>query len=301
MGPPRMARTHRRPGLTSRVPGQAADKSIEWGTDSIAAKGGDYFQLQDLPLYQRVGGDQAMEIAVDVLYQKMLGDELVGPFFKDVDMEGKRLKQKTKDVPDDGIWWALSIFGPGSAQHPQAPRRAPWIERPACPPTATGITNRTSGGKARPFHQRFVHYSRFQGLALPQGCMTSTADAGRAVCGHLPGDQEVIGTDGLPQVLERGTDSDWPRVGIRPTPLEPGRAPMCDRLVCQDFPDRQACADGLFYGGHVKELKVVRAEFSEANTEVIVDAVGARGESKTERWRCLASSHGKVADLSILP
>lgn len=72
-----------------------ADKSIDWGTDSIAAKGGDYFQLQDLSLYQRVGGEQAMEIAVDVLYQKMLGDELVSPFFKDVDMDSQRLKQKT--------------------------------------------------------------------------------------------------------------------------------------------------------------------------------------------------------------
>ena len=53
------------------------------------------------------------------------------------------------------------------------------------------------------------------------------------------------------------------------------------------------------YGGKVDTLKVVRSEFSQANTEVIVDAVGVRGENKTERWRCLSSNDGKVADLSI--
>ena len=71
-----------------------ASKAIEWGTDSIAAKGGDYFQLQDLPLYDRVGGNKAMEIAVDHFYRKVLADELVGRFFEDVDMAGQRLKQK---------------------------------------------------------------------------------------------------------------------------------------------------------------------------------------------------------------
>ena len=54
------------------------------------------------------------------------------------------------------------------------------------------------------------------------------------------------------------------------------------------------------YGGKVDTLKVVRSEFSQANTEVIVDAVGVRGENKTERWRCLSSNDGKVADLSIV-
>lgn len=71
-----------------------AEKTIEWGTDSIAAKGGDYFQLQDLPLYDRVGGSKAMEIAVDLFYRKVLADELVGRFFEDVDIAGQRLKQK---------------------------------------------------------------------------------------------------------------------------------------------------------------------------------------------------------------
>lgn len=71
------------------------DKRIEWGTDNVVAKGGDYFRLQEIPLYDRVGGDRAMETLVDVFYRRVLGDELVAPFFADVDMEAQRLKQKS--------------------------------------------------------------------------------------------------------------------------------------------------------------------------------------------------------------
>ncbi len=71
-----------------------AEKAIEWGTDNVAAKGGDYFQLLDIPLYDRIGGDKAMDIVVDLFYRKVLADDVVGKFFADVDMEGQRLKQK---------------------------------------------------------------------------------------------------------------------------------------------------------------------------------------------------------------
>src|ERR1700730_6694666 len=71
------------------------DKRIDWGTDSAAAKRGDYFQLQDIPLYDRVGGDKAMEVAVDLFYRKVLQDDFIAEFFEDVDMEGQRLKQKS--------------------------------------------------------------------------------------------------------------------------------------------------------------------------------------------------------------
>lgn len=71
------------------------DKRIEWGTDNVVAKGGDYFKLQDIPLYDRVGGDNAMERVVDVFYRKVLQDEMVGKFFEDIDMEAQRLKQKS--------------------------------------------------------------------------------------------------------------------------------------------------------------------------------------------------------------
>ena len=55
------------------------------------------------------------------------------------------------------------------------------------------------------------------------------------------------------------------------------------------------------YGGNVRDLKVVRSEFSQANSEVIVDVLGVRGSAATERWRCLVSNDGKVQDLSVQP
>ena len=62
---------------------------------ALAAKGGDYFQLMDIPLYDRVGGDKAMEVVTDLFYQKVLNDDLVSRFFEDTDMEKQRLKQKS--------------------------------------------------------------------------------------------------------------------------------------------------------------------------------------------------------------
>lgn len=73
---------------------QKKDRTIDWGTDSVAAKKGDYFEILDIPLYDRIGGDDAMEIVVDIFYRKVLEDDLVGKFFEDVDMAGQRLKQK---------------------------------------------------------------------------------------------------------------------------------------------------------------------------------------------------------------
>ena len=54
------------------------------------------------------------------------------------------------------------------------------------------------------------------------------------------------------------------------------------------------------YGGKVNDLRVVRSEFSQANSEVIVDAVGVRGGPTTERWKCLVSNDGNVQDLSVI-
>jgi len=71
------------------------DKKIDWGTDNIAAKGGDYFQLINIPLYDRAGGDKAMEVAVDLFYRKVLQDDLLGHFFDKTDMASQRLKLKS--------------------------------------------------------------------------------------------------------------------------------------------------------------------------------------------------------------
>jgi truncated hemoglobin YjbI/predicted pyridoxine 5'-phosphate oxidase superfamily flavin-nucleotide-binding protein len=71
------------------------DKKIDWGTDNVAAKGGDYFELMNIPLYHRIGGDKTMEKCTDIFYRKVLQDEMVKRFFEDVDMESQRLKQKS--------------------------------------------------------------------------------------------------------------------------------------------------------------------------------------------------------------
>jgi truncated hemoglobin YjbI len=71
------------------------ERPIDWGTDSAAAKKGDYFQLKDIPLYDRIGGDQAMDIAVDLFHRKLLADDLVGRFFDGVDMAAQRLEHKS--------------------------------------------------------------------------------------------------------------------------------------------------------------------------------------------------------------
>jgi hypothetical protein len=46
------------------------------------------------------------------------------------------------------------------------------------------------------------------------------------------------------------------------------------------------------YGGKVKHLNIVSSEFSQANSEVILNADG-------QRWRCLVSNDGRVQDLSV--
>lgn len=54
------------------------------------------------------------------------------------------------------------------------------------------------------------------------------------------------------------------------------------------------------YGGKVDTVKVIHSEFSQANSEVIVEAIGVRGGSGTERWKCLVSNDGTVQDLSVV-
>ncbi len=45
-------------------------------------------------LYQQLGGEAAVDAAVDVFYRKVLSDERVSLFFDDVDMDRQIAKQK---------------------------------------------------------------------------------------------------------------------------------------------------------------------------------------------------------------
>ena len=62
------------------------DKRIDWGTDNVAAKGGDFFQLEELSLYDRIGGEPAVKKAVNVLYRKIMADPEINHFFESVDI-----------------------------------------------------------------------------------------------------------------------------------------------------------------------------------------------------------------------
>ncbi len=46
-------------------------------------------------LYERIGGDAALDAAVDLFYRKVLGDSEVSHFFDSTDMDGQRGKQKS--------------------------------------------------------------------------------------------------------------------------------------------------------------------------------------------------------------
>ena len=45
-------------------------------------------------LYERLGGEPAVDTAVDIFYRKVLADDRVSDFFDDVDMEQQAAKQK---------------------------------------------------------------------------------------------------------------------------------------------------------------------------------------------------------------
>ncbi|MEM7203141.1 MAG: group 1 truncated hemoglobin [Planctomycetota bacterium] len=47
-----------------------------------------------MSLYERLGGEPALQTAVDLFYRRMLRDERVAPMFDDVDMDGQIAKQK---------------------------------------------------------------------------------------------------------------------------------------------------------------------------------------------------------------
>lgn len=45
-------------------------------------------------LYERLGGEAAVDAAVDIFYRKVLSDDRVNEFFEDIDMDAQIVKQK---------------------------------------------------------------------------------------------------------------------------------------------------------------------------------------------------------------
>lgn len=46
-------------------------------------------------LYEQLGGEQAVDAAVDIFYRRVLSDDRISYFFDDVDMERQAAKQKS--------------------------------------------------------------------------------------------------------------------------------------------------------------------------------------------------------------
>lgn len=51
-------------------------------------------QVPEMSLYERIGGEAAVNAAVDVFYRKVLMDDRISEFFDTVDMESQHVKQK---------------------------------------------------------------------------------------------------------------------------------------------------------------------------------------------------------------
>lgn len=47
-----------------------------------------------MSIYEQIGGEEAVDAAVDLFYRKVLADESVARFFDDVDMDRQAAKQK---------------------------------------------------------------------------------------------------------------------------------------------------------------------------------------------------------------
>jgi truncated hemoglobin YjbI len=67
----------------------------DWGTDSAAAKKGDYFQLKDVSLYDRLGGDEAVEVVATMLLDKTLREPAVAGVFDLADKAAVQLRLKS--------------------------------------------------------------------------------------------------------------------------------------------------------------------------------------------------------------
>jgi hemoglobin len=64
--------------------------------------------MTDRSLYERLGGEPAVEAAVDIFYRKVLSDDRISHHFEDVEMSLQREKQK-----------AFLTFAFGGPQPPQ--------------------------------------------------------------------------------------------------------------------------------------------------------------------------------------
>jgi predicted pyridoxine 5'-phosphate oxidase superfamily flavin-nucleotide-binding protein len=64
-----------------------AEKDITWGTDDDGLKRSDFFALQDIPLYQRIGGESAIQAIAEAVTRKLLLDDKLRPFLDEINLQ----------------------------------------------------------------------------------------------------------------------------------------------------------------------------------------------------------------------
>lgn len=71
-----------------------AEKEISWGTDDDGLKRSDFFALHNIPLYQRIGGEPAIQALTETLTLRLLLDGKLPPFLHQVKLQTLLDKQK---------------------------------------------------------------------------------------------------------------------------------------------------------------------------------------------------------------
>jgi truncated hemoglobin YjbI/predicted pyridoxine 5'-phosphate oxidase superfamily flavin-nucleotide-binding protein len=64
-----------------------AEKEITWGTDDDGLKRSDFFALHDIPLYQRIGGEPAIQAITEAVTRKLLLDDKLKPFLDEINLQ----------------------------------------------------------------------------------------------------------------------------------------------------------------------------------------------------------------------
>jgi predicted pyridoxine 5'-phosphate oxidase superfamily flavin-nucleotide-binding protein len=71
-----------------------AEKDITWGTDDDGLKRSDFFALQDIPLYQRLGGESAIQAIAETVTRKLLLDDQLRPLLDEINLQMLLDKQR---------------------------------------------------------------------------------------------------------------------------------------------------------------------------------------------------------------
>ncbi len=64
-----------------------ADKTISWGSDDDGLKRSDFFALHDIPLYQRLGGEPAIQAITELVIRKLLLDNKLSSFLDQINLK----------------------------------------------------------------------------------------------------------------------------------------------------------------------------------------------------------------------